>query len=119
MKLSAVLLLTACLTGSVCGTTNAAMLDPYQPPQPLEMMRQPTPLQQPAPTATAPPVRAIDESVYEKFRKDTQKISRKERDKLIDTFSRRAQNALKLNNFDVAKYYSRLTEILKQGGRKR
>ncbi len=119
MRLPAIIFLYTCMTGFVLGAGNAAMLDPYQPPQSTEMMRQATPLQQPAPSAITPPIRTIDESVYEKFRKDTRIISRKEREKLIDTFSMRARNALKLNNIDAAKYYSRLMEILKEEGRKR
>ncbi len=119
MRLPAVILLGICLAGSVSGSAKSAMLDPYQPPQTTEMMRQAPPRQQPAPSVTVPPAHTIDESVYDKFRRETKKISRDERDKLIDTFFRRAQNALKLNNIDVARYYFRLTEILKEGGRKR
>lgn len=55
------------------------------------------------------------EQYYRDFAQETQSLSRDERKKLISTFSRKQKVAEKNGNYDEARHYLRLMEILSKG----
>lgn len=55
------------------------------------------------------------EKYYRNFAQDAQALSRDERKKLINTFSQKQKVAEKNGNYDEARHYLRLMEILSKG----
>ncbi len=91
---------------------SAAPIDKYYVP-PIQfqqqILQQQMPLQQQVPSTRA----QIDEAaVYADFRSKVSKLSEKEREVLKSSFTNKMNSASNNKNFDEAKYYQKLIDIL-------